>query len=311
MGNINFQKAFEAKIQDGKLQRSELRALANQARKTPEKTDDLLVGELERQFKDGDRFHLVDVKLAGVEIKGFPSFDFVDDIKAPSAAEVKAGKAVIGANAKIKQEGPAVKIVQQRLNQLGFHVDESGVMDNRTRKAVEQFQAVTGCNGKGKDDAGQIGAVTWKRLNQLTENASVRQTMTDTAIANSDRAWDTGSKVMLDHGTKTQEHAQGYCYTYVAIAADAASRGQHMTGQPAYEAIDSLKQDPRYQKIQVSQDQLKHLLPGTVVVWEKGGSDYGHISIADGHGNEVSDFIRDQQTTHHGGGGYHVYLPVK
>ena len=55
---------------------------------------------------------------------------------------------------------------------------------------------------------------------------------------------------------------------------------------------------------------LTKLPPGAVVVWPKGSSESGHISIAQGNGMETSDFQGRQMTSHYGGGGTpRVFLP--
>ena len=52
------------------------------------------------------------------------------------------------------------------------------------------------------------------------------------------------------------------------------------------------------------------ILPaGAIVVWGKGSSDLGHISIALGDGCESSDFVGPQMTSHWGGAAACVFLP--
>ena len=48
---------------------------------------------------------------------------------------------------------------------------------------------------------------------------------------------------------------------------------------------------------------------GAIVVWGKGTSTSGHISIAQGNGMETSDFVGNQMTYHYGGAPARVFLP--
>jgi hypothetical protein len=54
---------------------------------------------------------------------------------------------------------------------------------------------------------------------------------------------------------------------------------------------------------------LTSLPAGALVVWGKGTSKSGHISIALGDGRESSDFVGRQMTRHYGGAGARVFLP--
>ena len=54
---------------------------------------------------------------------------------------------------------------------------------------------------------------------------------------------------------------------------------------------------------------LKNLPANAIVVWSKGTSKSGHISIANGNGQEISDHIQEQMTSHYGGGVPTVYIP--
>ena len=48
---------------------------------------------------------------------------------------------------------------------------------------------------------------------------------------------------------------------------------------------------------------------GAIVVWGKGTSKSGHISVAQGNGMETSDFVGNQMTYHYGGAPARVFLP--
>lgn len=101
----------------------------------------------------------------------------------------------------------------------------------------------------------------------------------------------------------------GYCYQYVAQAIH-QNLPAFLWGEHAYMAADQLASSPAFRELSVSQAQLNILPAGTVVVWSKGNSASGHISIADGRGNEVSDHIAPQMLSHYGGGSYRVFLPI-
>jgi len=101
----------------------------------------------------------------------------------------------------------------------------------------------------------------------------------------------------------------GYCYQYVAQAIH-QNIPAFLWGEHAYMAADQLAASPAFRELSVSQQELNVLPAGTVVVWNKGSSASGHISIADGRGNEISDHIAPQMLSHYGGGSYRVFLPI-
>lgn len=78
----------------------------------------------------------------------------------------------------------------------------------------------------------------------------------------------------------------------------------------AYMAADDLSKDKRFIEIQITDPkaQLPKLPPGAVVVWGKGTSKSGHISIADGKGTEMSDHAYQQMTSHYGGAKPRVFV---
>lgn len=85
------------------------------------------------------------------------------------------------------------------------------------------------------------------------------------------------------------------------------------TGKPlhlansAYEAAATLEKDARFQETQW--DRKSTLPAGAIVVWGKGKSTHGHISMADGQGNELSDHKARQMTQHYGGAAPRVFIP--
>jgi hypothetical protein len=99
----------------------------------------------------------------------------------------------------------------------------------------------------------------------------------------------------------------GYCYHYVATAIHAQVPA-FLSGGHAYMAADQLAASPYFQEVSLPASSLTTLPAGAVVVWDKGHSESGHISIADGRGNEISDHLSVQMTSHYGGGSYRVFV---
>lgn len=102
----------------------------------------------------------------------------------------------------------------------------------------------------------------------------------------------------------------GYCYHYVAKAIH-AHLPTFLSGMHAYLAADQLATSPYFKEVYVSPESLGSLPAGAVVVWSKGSSESGHISIADGRGREISDHIDLQMTHHYGGADARVFLPLQ
>ena len=80
-----------------------------------------------------------------------------------------------------------------------------------------------------------------------------------------------------------------------------------MYGSSAYMAADQLAAHRSFTEVYVNN--LTQLPAGAVVVWGKGTSDHGHISIALGNGYEASDHIDYQMTDHYGGAPARVFYP--
>lgn len=97
------------------------------------------------------------------------------------------------------------------------------------------------------------------------------------------------------------------CYEKVADAVDAVV-GRFLTGNHAYMAASQLAARKDL-FVEVSAGDLTGLPAGAVVVWGKGSSESGHISIALGDGRESSDYVGAQMTRHYGGAGARVFLP--
>ena len=98
----------------------------------------------------------------------------------------------------------------------------------------------------------------------------------------------------------------GYCYNAAADAIEAVV-GTFLYGASAYMAADQLAAHSRF--TEVWGRSLPALPAGAVVVWGRGSSAHGHISIALGDGREASDHIAPQMTYHYGGSGARVFFP--
>ena len=98
----------------------------------------------------------------------------------------------------------------------------------------------------------------------------------------------------------------GHCY---AAAADAIESviSPFLYGASAYMAADQLERHSRF--TEVSTSELARLPAGAIVVWARGYTEHGHISIALGDGREASDHLAQQMTSHYGGGLARAFLP--
>jgi LysM repeat protein len=110
---------------------------------------------------------------------------------------------------------------------------------------------------------------------------------------------------MAESGGRTW--AGGMCYSGVANAVDQVI-GRFLTGLHAYMAASQLAQRKDL-FTEIPSGNLRSLPAGAIVVWGKGTSKSGHISIAQGNGMETSDFIGNQMTYHYGGAAARVFLP--
>jgi hypothetical protein len=96
----------------------------------------------------------------------------------------------------------------------------------------------------------------------------------------------------------------GNCYNAVADAIERFT-GPFLYGISAYMAADQLAGHGRFTEVYVND--LTQLPAGAIVVWGKGTSDHGHISVALGNGYEASDHTASQMTYHYGGASARVF----
>jgi len=98
----------------------------------------------------------------------------------------------------------------------------------------------------------------------------------------------------------------GYCYNAVADAVERIT-GRFLWGSHAYQAADQFASSSHF--YEVYSYNIRSLPAGAIVVWGKGSSRSGHISVALGDGREASDDIAQQMTYHYGGARERVFYP--
>jgi LysM repeat protein len=107
--------------------------------------------------------------------------------------------------------------------------------------------------------------------------------------------------------SRGRTRAGGMCYFGVANAVDRVI-GRFLSGNHAYTAASQFA-SRKDLFTETSAGNLRSLPAGAIVVWGRGTSASGHISIAQGNGMETSDFIGAQMTYHYGGASARVFLP--
>jgi LysM repeat protein len=94
----------------------------------------------------------------------------------------------------------------------------------------------------------------------------------------------------------TRMNTTGWCAKGVGDALDAA--GLSVPRQPsAYLYADVLARDPRFREVRLTDEQIRQLPPGAIVVSDKYNSPtnpHGHISVTLGNGMEASDHVQSQ-----------------
>lgn len=98
----------------------------------------------------------------------------------------------------------------------------------------------------------------------------------------------------------------GWCYNAVADAVERIT-GPFLWGAHAYQAASQFASSAHF--YETFDSNLRALPAGAIVVWGKGSSRSGHISVALGDGREASDHITSQMTYHYGGSPARIFLP--
>lgn len=211
---------------------------------------------------------------------------------APALKDILAGKSQM----KDEQEGPAVREVAALLRKAGYEAPDSDKYAE-IKPLISAFQVKYGVVREGSPYQGLVGKQTLSTLKQAAEVGGMNTKVGQDLAAYARRR--TGGRT---YSTKS-------CYLYVATAVGAKG-GVTLTGRHAYMAANQLARSSKFKEIQVAPQDLPKLPAGAVVVWGKGSSKSGHISIADGKGNEISDFVGRQMTSHYGGAKPRVFLPI-
>lgn len=110
----------------------------------------------------------------------------------------------------------------------------------------------------------------------------------------------------IAYGIGMRRNTVGYCYSAVADAIESIT-GPFLWGSSAYMAADQLQNSSWFSEASIGD--LRQLPAGAVVVWGRGTSPHGHISIALGDGREASDHVTSQMLYHYGGAPARVFYP--
>lgn len=213
--------------------------------------------------------------------------------EAPLTPRLKAVES--GQILEIGQRGPAIKKVRHMLRKLGYTVASGEHFDNDLAQQIGLFQIRRGLARASQNQLGKIGPSTLQVLNQQVVLADYDPALGQALAQSAKRALSGG---------------QGNCYAYVAHAIH-KNTAHFLSGDHAYMAAEQLAANTHFHELDLAQSSLEHLPTGAIVVWEKGKSRSGHISIADGQGNELSDHQRKQMLSHYGGGDARVFLPME
>ena len=191
--------------------------------------------------------------------------------------------------------GPGVLALQRALGMS--EAGQTGDFGPTTREMLLEWQAKNGIQ-----QTGRVGPTTWKALKGDTFMGSPGAGTAgyDPAVGQALAR----ASVRLNGGNR---YSNSECYKYVADAVDMVI-GKFLTGRHAYMAASQLAAKPDL-FTEVPASGLSSLPAGAIVVWGKGNTKSGHISIALGDGQESSDFVGEQMLTHYGGAGARVFLP--
>lgn len=181
------------------------------------------------------------------------------------------------------QSGDSVTGLQQRLNSLGFSLAVTGNFNVETQTCLQDFQ-----RSASVEPTGRLGPTTLKALERAERSAALALQIAHKA-----------------ESIASARNTVGSCYEAVAEAIE-SQIPPFLWGMSAWMAADQLAASPAFREI--SPPVLTQLPAGAIVVWEKGSSPHGHISVALGDGREASDHLAEQMTSHYGGGKARVFL---
>lgn len=192
----------------------------------------------------------------------------------------------------------AIEQMQTLLTEAGYPVQSNGKFGPMTQGLLIQFQKDNDIQVTGK-----LGPTTLSYLENPLRETGFGRTIAQNAYH---EAMNLGGYSSL-----------GLCYTGVGLALEKS--GVEVTGLSAYMAAEQLKNHPSFREVKVTASQLPKLPAGAVVVWDRSpnqnewtwgrGYQHGHISISDGKGHEISDYIDTQRTSYYASNTFWVYLP--
>lgn len=215
-----------------------------------------------------------------------------DDFRAPSRQQIAQGETL-----KLGHSGPAVAELRDLLRQLDYPVQPGEYFDRELAFQVGHFQRQQHLATPHSPHWGQVGPNTLQALEAATTE---RQNPYHSGLG----------QQLVDFAKRHTSGTRWRCYRFVARAIHAKTE-PFLQGMHAYMAADQLAQSKYFKEIEVSAADLPSLPAGAVVVWGKGSSRSGHISIADGQGNEISDHIAPQMQAHYGRARHRTFIPVQ
>lgn len=195
-------------------------------------------------------------------------------------------------------ESQAVKEMQKMLTEAGYPVEANGRFGPMTEGLLKDFQRDNAIAQTGK-----LGPTTLQALENPLRETAFGRSLAKTAKT---EALNLGGYSSL-----------GKCYTGVGQALEKV--GVDVYGLSAYMAAEQLAEHAKFKEVKVSAAQLPKLPAGAVVVWDRssnatertwgGGYTHGHISVSDGKGHEMSDYIDSQRTEYYASNRFRVFLP--
>lgn len=212
-----------------------------------------------------------------------------DALRPPNIDEISRGALL-----QESHSGEAVTEIKTLIKNLGYPVSNNDRFDTSLRQAIGEFQEAHQLAVPQSHYWGKVGPSTLSSLQSKTQSN-----------------YDPGlGEQLVRYARQRMSGYQGSCYRYVALAIHANTES-FLQGYHAYMAADHLASSRYFSELELNDvNELEALPAGAVVVWGKGSSRSGHISIADGKGNEISDHMRPQMLAHYGGASARVFLPV-
>ena len=142
---------------------------------------------------------------------------------------------------------------------------------------------------------------------QQEPQETIEQEPQTQVVHNNDYNIDKGNRIADEaYYEARNRNTVGWCYNAVADAVERIT-GPFLWGSHAYQAAPQFASSSHF--YESFDSNLRALPAGAIVVWGKGTSQSGHISVALGNGQEASDHITSQMTYHYGGAPARIFLP--